>query len=68
MDDDYINIKIEKKLFKKMENRINNSSEEFDTIDQYANYILKEVLDEMDDEDSEEQKMVENELKKLGYI
>jgi hypothetical protein len=68
MNDNFINIEIEKSLHEKMKNRIKDSSNEFETVDLYANYILTEVLNDMENDDSEDRKMVEKELKKLGYI
>jgi hypothetical protein len=59
-------------LYELIQKRLAQSSNEFDTADDYVNFILSEVLS--DDEslnnelEDDETKKVEDELKKLGYI
>lgn len=61
---------IEKELYNVILRRITDSQNEFESVDEYINYILKQILIEEDNSElnKEETKKVEAELKKLGYL
>ena len=58
-----IDITILKKYHDIISKRIKNPVNEFDTVEEYVDYVLKEVL-----EDESKEEKIEAELKKLGYI
>ena len=73
-------ISISSELFDIISTRIKNPQTEFSSVEEYVNFVLKEVLESEDtlneqdqeiSEDSiskEETKKIQEELKKLGYI
>ena len=74
MNDEKKQISISKELFDIISTRIKNPQTGFDTVEEYVNYVLKEVLfDDADKEDKsevseEESQKIRDELKKMGYI
>jgi hypothetical protein len=58
-------VTIEKKFYDIIIKRISNTTNDFNSVDEYLDFILNEV---MTDDDEEEKKVIEEELKKLGYI
>jgi len=74
MSDEKKQISISKELFDIISTRIKNPQTGFDTVEEYVNYVLKEVLfDDADKEDKsevseEESQKIRDELKKMGYI
>ena len=68
-------ITIASKLYDKIKIKLQNPQIGFNSVDEYVDYILKNVLDEnKSDPDivekisKEETERIQNELKKLGYI
>lgn len=63
-------ITISEKLFNTISARIKNHVNGFNTIEEYVDYVLEEVLfgEENNEIDEEERKKIHDELKKLGYI
>jgi hypothetical protein len=74
MTDETISVPISKEFFNIIQSKIKNPQIGFDTVEEYVNYVLKEVLsedniDESTDEVSEEESQkIKEELKKMGYI
>ena len=59
-------VTIEKKIYDIIYERIQSKNNDFESVDVYLDFILNQIL--IEDEDNEEIKEVEDELKKLGYI
>tara|TARA_B100000953_G_scaffold293564_1_gene282237 strand:+ start:441 stop:641 length:201 start_codon:yes stop_codon:yes gene_type:complete len=59
-------VTIEKKIYDIIYERIQSKNNDFESVDGYLDFILNQIL--IEDEDNEEIKEVEDELKKLGYI
>ena len=77
MDNERKKISISTNLFDIISTRIKNPQTEFSSVDEYVDYVLKEILlgenyessEESNEEISEkEAQQVREELKKLGYI
>jgi len=62
-----IDITILKKYHDIISKRIKNPVNGFDTVEEYVDYVLKEVLEDEPQED-EKTKKIEEKLKKLGYV
>jgi len=67
-----INIEISKELFDTISKRITESSDEFSTVSDYVEYVLRELVMEKESSSSpyskEEEEEIKNKLKTLGYI
>lgn len=62
-------ITINSKFFDEISQRIQNNEEGFSSVESYIDYVLEEILFGKDAQENEHQKqMIEDELKKLGYI
>ena len=62
-------IKISKKLFGIINDRIKNLQTGFSTPDEYIEYVLTELFnDETEEISTDEQNEIDNELRKMGYI
>ena len=63
------NINIKDTIYNKLDERVKESNE-FNTVDEYSEYILNRVLEKMGGktEVSKEEKIIKERLKKLGYI
>ena len=62
-------ISISKKLYEIIQNRLNNSNDEFNSVDDYIEYVLTELLsEETSPYTKEEEEKVEKHLKDMGYI
>ena len=59
-------VTIEKKIYDIIYERIQGKNNDFESVDGYLDFILNQIL--IEDEDNEEIKEVEDELKKMGYI
>ena len=59
-------VTIEKKIYDIIYERIQSKNNDFESVDGYLDFILNQIL--IEDEDNEEIKEVEDELKKMGYI
>lgn len=69
MSKDSVTIHIRKALADKISQRIQDQSKGFETFEEYVNYILEEVLNDLEkSEELEEQNKIRDELKKLGYV
>ena len=77
METDRKGITISSKLFDLISTRIKNPQTGFSSVDEYVDYVLKELLVENEENDVEENQSeisdeetakVKEELKKLGYI
>ncbi len=77
METDRKQITISSKLFDLISTRIKNPQIGFSSVDEYVDYVLKEILVEnkenyveesQSDISDEEAEKVKEELKKLGYI
>jgi len=69
MDEKSNSISISQNLFNKIQSRLKNTDNEFDSVDSYVEYVLTELLD--DDTLSyskDEQIEIEKHLKDMGYI
>ena len=63
-------ISISLPLFNKIIQRIQNPQTGFSSVDEYVEYVLPELFDEDNENETseEESKEIQEELKKLGYI
>lgn len=64
------NILISQKLFELIQNRVNESHNEFESVNDYVEYVLSELLggEESSPYTKEEEEKVEKHLKDMGYI
>ncbi len=71
MSEEYGEIKLPKELIRKIEERIKDT--EFESVEEYATFVLEEVVKE-DEEDTEEvfseedEEKVKERLRALGYL
>jgi len=69
---EYVSISIPVELYKNIEKKIEKS--DFTSVSEYVTYVLKEVLESLDEEDKEEvfteeeEKKVKERLRALGYL
>jgi hypothetical protein len=69
MSDERKPITISAKLYSVISMRIKNPVNGFDSVEDYVDYVLEEVLaDNENPVDDEEKKRIQEELKKLGYV
>lgn len=73
MSTDYVPIKIPKKLYEEIEKRVAESYGEFKSVEEYVEFVLTEVVKEEEEESEsaytpEEEEMIKDRLRKLGYI
>jgi len=69
MEEKSNSISISQSLFNKIQTRIKNSDNEFDSVDSYVEYVLTELLeDETPSYSQDEEIEVEKHLKDMGYI
>lgn len=70
MENDRKTISISSKLYDKISTRIKSPVVGFESVEEYVDYVLKELLSENKQQDmgEEETKKALQELKKLGYI
>ncbi len=63
-------ISISTELFNMISDRIKNSDNEFQSVDEYVEYVLKEVLrpNESKSYSQEEEDKIRKQLKEMGYI
>ncbi len=72
MKEEYGEIKIPKQLIEKIKERIKQT--EFKSVDEYANFVLEEVIKEVSEEDTaevfseEDEQKVKERLRALGYL
>jgi Arc/MetJ-type ribon-helix-helix transcriptional regulator len=70
MSKEYGEIKVSKKILKKIEERIKDT--EFKSVDEYVTFVLEEVIrDEEEPEEvfsEEDEKKVKERLRALGYL
>lgn len=71
MGEEYGTIRIPKRLIEKIEKRVKET--EFKSVDEYAAFVLEEVVKETEEEEAEnyseeDEKKVKERLKALGYI
>jgi hypothetical protein len=52
-------------FFNIISERIKSKNNDFNSVDEYVDFVLSEVLEKSSDQNT---KAIENELKKLGYI
>jgi len=69
---EFVSVSIPVELYKTIEKRIKDT--EFTSVSEYVTYVLKEVLESLDEEDKEEvfteeeEKKVKERLRALGYL
>jgi len=63
-------VSISSSLFNKVVQRIQNPQTDFSSVDEYVEYVLTELFDEDNENETseEESKQIQEELKRLGYI
>lgn len=72
MSEEYGEIRIPKDLIKKIEGRLHESG--FESVDEYATFVLEEVIKEVGEEkpeevfSEEEEEKVKERLRALGYL
>jgi len=69
-DEEYVSIKIPKKLYEKIMNEIKDSSE-FKSAEDFVTYVLEQVLEEEEEESvysEEEEEAIKDRLRSLGYL
>ena len=67
-----ISVKISQEIINKIKRKVYESQGQFRSIDEYIEFILIEILKEQNEIElqftSEEEKIIKERLKKLGYI
>jgi len=66
-DDKYIDIKISKKYYDEVKKVVSYSSQ-FQTVSEYVNFVLKELLFEDTDPERSEEEVIKKRLQDLGYM
>lgn len=69
-EEEFISIKIAKKLYDRILKDIKGSSE-FRSVDEFVNYVLEQVLEEESEEtvySKEEEEAIKDRLRSLGYL
>jgi len=72
MSDEYVAVKIPKRLFEIINRRVEESQGEFKDAQEYIEFVLDEIVKEDEEKETtytpEEEEMVKKRLKKLGYL
>ena len=72
MSDEYVTVKIPKRLYDTILKRVEESQGEFKDAQEYIEFVLNEIVKEEDETETpytpEEEEMVKKRLKKLGYL
>lgn len=74
MEEERTTISISKNIYDKIFTRIKNPQTGFGSVEEYVDYVLKEVLDELSENSQPEiskdkkSKIIKDKLEKLGYI
>ena len=68
---EYVNIRIPKSIYKKIEEEVRASQGEFKSVEDYVEFVLNEVLKEEPEETAytpEEEEEIKRRLRSLGYL
>jgi len=68
---EYVNIRIPKNLYEKIEEEVRASQGEFKSVEDYVEFVLNEVLKEESEETAytpEEEEEIKRRLRSLGYL
>ncbi len=69
--EEYVEIKIPKRIFDEIKKRVEESSE-FKSVDEYVTFVLEELLKEEEEEEyelsEEEEEKIKERLRGLGYL
>ncbi len=72
MSDEYVTVKIPKRLYEIIKQRVKESQGEFKDAQEYIEFVLNEIVKEEDETETpytpEEEEMIKKRLKKLGYL
>jgi len=72
MSDDYVTVKIPKRLYEIIKKRVEESQGEFKDAQEYIEFVLDEIVKEDEEKETtytpEEEEMIKKRLKKLGYL
>jgi len=71
MSEDFVTIKIPKRLYMEIEKRVEESKGEFKDPQEYIEFVLNEIVSEEDEEEEytpEEEEEIKRRLRQLGYI
>lgn len=71
MSGEKVSVYIPKKLYDKIQKRVNESEGEFRTVEEYVEFVLSEVVKEEEPESvytPEEEEEIKKRLKSLGYL
>jgi len=69
MSEEYVSVKIPKKLYEKIKQQV-SQSKEFSSVEEYIKFVLETALEEMEEEvyTPEEEEKIKERLKALGYL
>ena len=68
---EYVNIRIPKSIYEKIEEEVRASQGEFKSVEDYVEFVLNEVLKEESEETvytPEEEEEIKRRLRSLGYL
>jgi len=72
MSEDFVTIRIPKKLYVEIEKRVKESQGEFNDPQEYIEFVLAEVIKEDEEPENvytpEEEEEIKRRLKQLGYL
>ncbi|HDN02140.1 MAG TPA: CopG family transcriptional regulator, partial [Candidatus Bathyarchaeota archaeon] len=67
----YVNVRIPKKLYDEIKKEVEESGGEFNSVDEFVEFVLTEVLKEEEPEETytpEEEEEIKRRLRSLGYL
>jgi Arc/MetJ-type ribon-helix-helix transcriptional regulator len=71
MNKDKIAVNIPKELYELVKQRVKESNGEFKNVDDYVEFVLREIVKDEDEEQKyskEDEEVIKNRLKSLGYL
>jgi hypothetical protein len=70
MPEDEVPVYISRKLYEEVERKVDESEGEFKSVEEFVEYVLKELLKEEEETPytSEDEEEIKKRLKALGYI
>jgi len=71
MSEEKVAVRISKDLYEEIEKRVRESGGEFKSVEDYVEFVLREVVKEEEEEYAytpEEEEEIKERLKKLGYL
>lgn len=73
MSEEYVTLKIPRRLYEAIEKRVEESQGEFGDVEEYIEFVLEEIIKEEEEEPEaaytpEEEEEIKKRLRRLGYL